>query len=171
MTLATTIGVMSQGTLQQMGTPDQIYEHPANRFVAEFVGNPPINILTLGGTAPSDMAVTMGRYLDANFPALSSASSVGIRPEAIRWALDAAEIPATAFTAPVTVTGILPTGGNWIIELHSAGDKLFLTTDEPPEIGIGQQVQFWVKPKALHLFDAAGKRVEGADALLRSKKS
>jgi iron(III) transport system ATP-binding protein len=162
---------MSQGTLQQMGTPDQIYEHPANRFVAEFVGNPPINILTLAGTAASDLAVAMGQYLDANFSALNGASSVGIRPEAVRWAPDSAEIPATAFTAPVTVTGILPTGGTWIIELHSAGDKLFLTTDEPPEIGIGQQVQLWVKPKALHLFDAAGKRVEGADALLRSKKS
>ncbi len=45
MTLATTIAVMNNGTLQQMGTPNDIYDRPANRFVAEFVGSPPINIL------------------------------------------------------------------------------------------------------------------------------
>ncbi|RVL95029.1 ABC transporter ATP-binding protein, partial [Sinorhizobium meliloti] len=41
MTLATTIAVMNEGTLQQMGTPNDIYDRPANRFVAEFVGSPP----------------------------------------------------------------------------------------------------------------------------------
>jgi iron(III) transport system ATP-binding protein len=171
MTLATTIGVMSEGTLQQMGTPDEIYDRPANLFVAEFVGNPPINILTLDGAARSALAEVMAQYLGANFAPLSHASSVGIRPEAIRWTTEASEVPANAFTAPVEVTGILPTGGNWILELRSAGDKVFLTTDEPPEIGVGQHVQLWVKPKALHLFDAAGKRVDGADALLRVKKA
>jgi iron(III) transport system ATP-binding protein len=171
MTLATTIGVMSEGTLQQMGTPDEIYEHPANRFVAEFVGNPPINILTLDTAVRSALAQAMAQYLDVNFTPLSHACSVGIRPEAIRWTSQASDVPTNAFTAPVEVTGILPTGGNWILELRSAGDKVFLTTDEPPEIGVGQHVQLWVKPKSLHLFDAAGKRMEGADALLRVKKS
>ena len=49
MTLATTIAVMSQGRLQQVGTPNEIYDRPANRFVAQFVGNPPINMIDLGG--------------------------------------------------------------------------------------------------------------------------
>ena len=47
MTLATTIAVMSEGRLQQVGTPNDIYDRPANRFVAQFVGNPPINIIDL----------------------------------------------------------------------------------------------------------------------------
>lgn len=47
MTLATSIVVMKEGTLQQLGTPEDIYERPANRFVAEFVGNPPINLVDL----------------------------------------------------------------------------------------------------------------------------
>lgn len=45
MTLATIIAVMSEGELQQVGTPDDIYERPANRFVAESVGSLPINII------------------------------------------------------------------------------------------------------------------------------
>ena len=47
MTLATTIAVMSQGRLQQVGSPNEIYDRPANRFVAQFVGNPPINMIDL----------------------------------------------------------------------------------------------------------------------------
>lgn len=48
MTLATIIAVMSEGELQQVGTPDDIYERPANRFVAESVGSLPINIIERG---------------------------------------------------------------------------------------------------------------------------
>ncbi|KKB85943.1 ABC transporter ATP-binding protein [Devosia limi DSM 17137] len=171
MTLATTIGVMSEGTLQQMGTPDEIYERPANRFVAEFVGNPPINILTMEGKGRSALADRMGQFLAERFPALGVPGSVGIRPEAMRWTTELSEVPATAFSAPLDVTGILPTGGNWILELRSAGDKVFLTTDELPEIGVGAKVNIWVKPKALHVFDTSGKRLDGADALLRTCKA
>ena len=52
MTLATTIAVMSQGRLQQVGNPNEIYDRPANRFVAQFVGNPPINMIDLGAGTP-----------------------------------------------------------------------------------------------------------------------
>ena len=80
-------------------------------------------------------------------------------------------MPETAFSAPLEVTGILPTGGNWILELRSAGDKVFLTTDELPEISVGAKVNIWVKPKALHVFDTAGKRLDGSDAVLRVRKA
>ncbi len=45
MTLATRIAVMNGGVIQQIGTPDEIYEHPANLFVAEFIGSPAMNML------------------------------------------------------------------------------------------------------------------------------
>ncbi len=56
LTLATTIAVMNEGTLQQMGTPNDIYERPANRFVAEFVGSPPIKHIGLREPGTSDVA-------------------------------------------------------------------------------------------------------------------
>ena len=48
MSLASTIAVMRDGTLQQVAPPEDIYDRPANRFVAEFIGAPPINIIELG---------------------------------------------------------------------------------------------------------------------------
>lgn len=47
MTMATKIIVMNHGEIQQIGTPDEIYERPANTFVARFVGAPPMNLLTV----------------------------------------------------------------------------------------------------------------------------
>ena len=43
--MADLIAVMNAGELQQVGSPDEIYERPANRFVATFVGNPPMNVV------------------------------------------------------------------------------------------------------------------------------
>jgi ABC-type sugar transport system ATPase subunit len=52
MTMADRIAVMSAGVLQQVGSPDEIYLRPANRFVAEFMGNPAINLLPATITTP-----------------------------------------------------------------------------------------------------------------------
>ncbi len=68
MTLATTIAVMNNGTLQQMGTPNEIYDRPANRFVAEFVGSPPINIIELEGGGATDIARQAASYLSTRHP-------------------------------------------------------------------------------------------------------
>jgi len=45
MTIGQKIAIMDKGELQQVGTPDEVYNYPANRFVAEFIGSPPINML------------------------------------------------------------------------------------------------------------------------------
>ncbi|MFK4808609.1 ABC transporter ATP-binding protein [Devosia sp. ZW T5_3] len=171
MTLATTIAVMSEGTLQQMGTPDDIYERPANRFVAEFVGSPPINILDLMADKRSASAQAMGAFLSERYASLGDVGSVGLRPEALRIDEDASAVPATAFQLPATVTGILPTGGNWILELGSGDGTLFLTTHEAPEIAVGAAVTVWAKPKALHVFDSKGQRLDAADRLMRTPKA
>ncbi|MEO5325396.1 ABC transporter ATP-binding protein [Mesorhizobium sp. CC13] len=169
MTLATTIAVMSEGQLQQVGTPNDIYDRPANRFVAQFVGNPPINIVELGN-GKSEVSRLAGRFFAERYGELRDAGAVGIRPEAIRLAAEAGEVPDGAFSGLAEVTGILPTGGSWIIELTAAGEKLFLTTHQSPEVEVGEATTFWVKPKALHVFDAAGNRSEAADRLLRPAK-
>ena len=81
MTLATRIAVMSEGELQQIGTPDDIYQRPANRFVAEFIGNPPINMIP--GTLEA------AQRLVQCFPAdvIQGAAHIGIRPEGLCLAL------------------------------------------------------------------------------------
>ena len=120
MTLATTIAVMNEGRLQQMGTPDDIYERPANRFVAEFVGAPPINIMEMSGDMTPLARFARG-FLSQSLPEVTDAASMGIRPEALRLLTGTAPLPEGQFSVPATVSGVLPTGGSWIIELQAAG--------------------------------------------------
>ncbi len=167
MTLATTIAVMNEGTLQQMGTPDDIYERPANRFVAEFVGSPPINILELGATGRSQPASAMAGFLAERYPGLAEAGSIGIRPEALRIDVDGTSVPADAFSVAGQVTGILPTGGNWILELQCGDATLFGTTHELPEVPVGAQVTVWARTKSLHVFDKDSRRMTEADRMMR----
>ncbi|MFD2845076.1 ABC transporter ATP-binding protein [Paracoccus cavernae] len=103
MTLATSIAVMNEGTLQQLGTPNDIYDRPANRFVAEFVGSPPINILELA----SDHALDRGAkdWLRIRLGERGDLGSVGIRPEALKLASTEAAVPAGSFHHAATVTG------------------------------------------------------------------
>ena len=164
MTLATSIAVMSEGTLQQLGTPEDIYERPANRFVAEFVGSPPINILELGSEHALDRAAR--DWLGGRLGDASSLGSVGLRPEALHIAHSASAVPADAFSHPAEVSGILPTGGSWIIELQVEGRALFLTVSESPVLRGGEQVYLYARPGALHVFDKAGNRFVEADRVL-----
>ncbi|MDQ0420279.1 iron(III) transport system ATP-binding protein [Peteryoungia aggregata LMG 23059] len=171
MTLATTIAVMNEGTLQQMGTPNDIYDRPANRFVAEFVGSPPINILNFGKPGASDIADQAEAYLSAKFPQLRGIGSVGLRPEAMSYATSREKVPQNSFSAEMTVTGVLPTGGSWILELKSKNHTLFLTTHALPRIDSGERVFVHAPPDAIHVFDLQGKRISEADTVLMDNRN
>jgi iron(III) transport system ATP-binding protein len=170
MTLATTIAVMSEGHLQQVGSPHDIYDRPANRFVAQFVGSPPINIIELRDGATSTLGRIASEYFATRHAELSGIGSVGIRPESIRIAGPDTPVPQGALSGKAEITGVLPTGGSWIVELSLANEKLFMTTHQSPEIKVGDRIDFFVKPKALHVFDAEGNRLAAADKLLVAAK-
>jgi iron(III) transport system ATP-binding protein len=165
MTLATSIAVMNEGTLQQLGTPNDIYDRPANRFVAEFVGSPPINILEIGGGHKLDAA--MEHWLRPRLGSRTDLGSVGIRPEAIHLASGEAGVPQSSFWHAAEVGGVLPTGGSWIVELRIEGRTVFVATSEAPSAAEGDRVWFHARPTALHVFDKTGRRLEGADEALR----
>ena len=165
MTLATQIAVMSEGALQQVDAPDVIYTRPATRFVAEFVGNPPINIVDLQGGAA--LGRRLGAFLERRAPALQHAASVGLRPEALQLARAGSSAPADALALPATVTGVLPTGGSWILELDCEGAKLFQLAHAPTSLAPGSATQVWAEAGALHVFDSEGRRIAAADDALR----
>src|SRR5690606_2278513 len=169
MTLATSIAVMNEGTLQQLGTPNDIYDRPANRFVAEFVGSPPINILEIGAGHALDVAVEA--WLRPRLGNRSELGSVGIRPEALHFAESEAAVPNGSFRHAAEVGGILPTGGSWIIELKVDGRILFVTTTEAPTVTGGESVWLYARATALHVFDKARNRLDGADEALHRAAS
>ena len=164
MTLATSIAVMNEGRLQQLGTPNDIYDRPANRFVAEFVGSPPINILETATGHALDRAAS--HWLAGRLGESAGVGSVGFRPEALQIARSEAAVPGDSFRHAAEVTGILPTGGSWIIELKVDGRALFATTTECPVLKGGERVFVHARPTAMHVFDAAGLRLAGADDTL-----
>ena len=164
MTLATSIAVMNEGSLQQLGTPNDIYDRPANRFVAEFVGSPPINIVEMGQGHALEAAVT--EWLRPRLGERDTIGSVGLRPEALHFTQSEAAIPPGSFRHAAKIGGILPTGGSWIVELRFDGRVAFATTTEPPSVADGDAVWAYVRPTALHVFDTAGNRLADADDAL-----
>jgi iron(III) transport system ATP-binding protein len=166
MTLATVIAVMSEGHLQQVGTPAQIYERPANRFVAEFIGSPPINIIELANDDTVRLAREARRYLTEKYSELGNAASVGLRPEAIEFTTNKDGIAADHFAVEGTISAIMPTGGSWILEIHVDGAVMFQATHKSPALSIGDQGWMHVRPEDMHVFDALGNRSTDADRIL-----
>lgn len=160
MTLATTIAVMREGRLQQVGSPDDIYARPSNRFVAEFVGSPPINIVE--AAEPDDALTTaLGEYMASGPDATQrAAESFGIRPESIAVLASAGTTPSGTFSAPGTLTGVLPTGGSWILDIAVYGNRqVFAVTSVDPTFAEGSDVSIHVRPQDIHTFDADGIRI------------
>jgi iron(III) transport system ATP-binding protein len=161
MTLASRIAVMSEGELQQLGTPDDIYERPANRFVAEFVGSLPINIVTVsGGTTAGPLRRWLAEVLAA-IRAPGGVASVGIRPEALL--IERGPAPAGALRRRAAeVVDVLPTGGSWIVELSADGERIFAIAGTAPGLAPGDTVHLALNARDMHLFDAAGQRIGAA---------
>jgi ABC-type sugar transport system ATPase subunit len=88
MTLGHRVAVLDRGVLQQAAPPDELYDNPANAFVAGFIGNPPMNLVPLEGVDSGIARVRGGVRVDVTASRssgadLSRASSLGVRPEAL----------------------------------------------------------------------------------------
>lgn len=153
MTLATRIVVMDNGRVQQIGTPLDIYNRPVNRFVAEFMGNPPINMVDRAAGTPAARVVDLWLRRVG-----TDAATVGLRPEDLNIASAQGTLPPDALVIPLTVTALLPTGGSWIIELSDGARRLFATTVRVPQINAGDEVWAWTHTDTIHLFDSQGSR-------------
>src|SRR5512136_2391857 len=82
LTMSTTIAVMKEGVLQQLDTPDRIYHYPANLFVADFIGNPKVNLLD--GVMDGSSCVDLGKFrIAANTHGAAGQVVVAVRPEDI----------------------------------------------------------------------------------------
>ena len=153
MTMATRIVVMNQGRIEQVGTPLEIYQRPVSRFVAEFMGSPPINMIELqDASAPS--ATALAKWLSTK-----DAVSVGIRPESLQLTTDATTVPDGAVALPLTVTAVVPTGGTWIIETTDGVQQIFGNTTQQPKVRPGQELIAWAYAGDVHAFDADGLRL------------
>ncbi len=160
LTLADRIVVMKSGVVQQIGTPDAIYERPSNKFVASFLGNPSINFLD--GQLQQDGAGLKFRKgsLTLNLsPAAverlgsenaGRAVSLGLRAEDV-MPVGADEAASDCLQGRVLT--ILPVGSDQFLEIDVEGQRMFLRVGKEGHYQMGENVRLKVNLNRLHVFD------------------
>ena len=147
------IVVLKDGVIQQIGTPVEIYERPANRFVAGFFGTPSMNFLDADLTHSTARGAGFEIPL-AKPPGLRPAQSapdrvvVGIRPERLSLARTGDEVPLSGEVAMREVLG-----AEIVLHVESPAGPLTVRTDAGAAPRPGDTVQVWLDPKSIHLFD------------------
>ncbi len=142
MTMSDRIAVFDHGHLQQLGTPLEIYRAPRNRFVAAFVGSPPMNFLP--GEMRDGRLYVLGSDLPASAP--FGPVVVGLRPEDLL----VGEGPVAA-----TVDIVEHLGSAVILRLDVAGTELVVQTPPGPAPPRGAAMRVRIDPSLLYLFDSA----------------
>ena len=145
MTLGSRIAVMKGGVVQQLGTPDEIYNRPANTYVATFIGSPTMNLLR-GGAQPAGHFGIEGASLNLAPPTGAAEMLLGVRPEHLQLQDDA------PWRGQVSV--VEPTGPDTYVMVDTAAGSVTLRTDAQTRVQPGDQVGLTVAPANAHWFDA-----------------
>ncbi len=149
LTMSTNIAVMKEGVLQQVDTPDRIYRYPANLFVADFIGNPKVNLLD--GVMDGSSCVDLGKF---KIPISTQPTTafgqvvVAMRPEDI--AVSAQPVPgAVEFIA----YSVLPAGADTTIVARREGAEITVKVTGISKIRMDDRIWLKFDPAALNLYD------------------
>lgn len=169
MTLGDRIVIMKDGVVQQIGTPQEVYEHPINIFVAGFIGVPIMNFfdgeLIKDGVryyvevegarielSPEKEAKMAARGVQAQ------KVTVGVRPEHI----ELAEVPGKMIPAKIDVSEMM--GSQINLHINVNGKEGIIIVDTMSNAGrtfqMGEEINFTFAPEVIHVFDADGRNLE-----------
>ncbi|MEH6416579.1 ABC transporter ATP-binding protein [Pseudomonas sp. CGJS7] len=157
MTLADKIIVLNGGRVEQVGSPRELYERPASRFVAGFLGSPKMNFLPARLHAPGETSLVDTPVLgmtalpfDSSDLAAGTLLSLGIRPEHV-------SLKTAEETAGIVVIGVEYLGSETYVHLETGQDELLICRCEV-NAGwqAGDRVELQLDTDHLHLFDADG---------------
>lgn len=154
MTLSDRIAIFNRGRLQQLGTPDEIYNRPVNIFVANFVGDRETNIFDASLAVSGDGAQLVGDgfaiTLDRSVPARGGVR-VGIRPESVAIADSGGD-----GTIPAEVSGSELAGPDlYVFARLPGGEELSCRCGPHVSVRVGELVHLRPDPRRIHLFDPA----------------
>ncbi|SFP49527.1 ABC transporter ATP-binding protein [Tranquillimonas alkanivorans] len=145
MTLADKLVVMNAGRIEQVGPPIALYERPATKFVAEFIGSPPMNFIP-GHAGADGVTIGEGVKLDDR-PHQHGEVSVGIRPEHL------VRDTAGPLSVDVRVVERLGASGNVYGWVEQTGSELVASLTDATLPQPGETMRMSVDPAMLHLFD------------------
>ncbi|MFH7030234.1 MAG: ABC transporter ATP-binding protein [Heteroscytonema crispum UTEX LB 1556] len=163
MTMGDRIAIMNQGQIQQVASPLELYNRPANRFVAEFIGSPPMNFISVEFHAPQlitngDFRLTLPQFWATALQKYDGKTLIlGIRPEHL-----SVSVPATK-NLPVQVDLVENLGNDSYLSVRFVKDSSFKSTftDQslqvrvPPDrlVHVGEQLWLSLSAEKIHFFD------------------
>ena len=158
MTMGERMAIMKDGVLQQCDRPELVYAHPANKFVAGFIGSPPMNFLE---------ASIVGGKIDAGafvLPIVGNEAAkayegkkviLGIRPEEIYdKSVPSNMTPSAENTIKATVDVMEPLGHEYVAYLKVGDLKLVASIDKETKLKPLTEAEFCINLERLHIFDA-----------------
>src|ERR1700759_5426740 len=165
MTLGDRVVVMKDGFVQQVGEPLELYNEPANRFVAGFIGSPAMNFLTVrvnrdNGAiwaanagmqikAPPEYANRLGRYVGQEV-------TLGIRPEDLHVA-SAADPTELGFDVVIEVVEKL--GSEILLDVAAGPDTMVASVEPNVRVNVHDRLRLAANPEGLHFFDSLSEAV------------
>jgi multiple sugar transport system ATP-binding protein len=154
MTMGQRIAVMSEARLQQVGTPQSLYDHPINRFVAGFIGSPSMNFLPVNVQGSGDDVTLVADGLNVPLPAdfkgqISGTTAImGIRPEHL-------DLQATSAAGSLQGTAdvVEYLGNEELIHVSAGGNDVVAVVDSSYRVKPGDVLDLKVPLDKIHLFD------------------
>ena len=163
MTLADRIVVLRAGRIEQIGTPLELYNKPANRFVAGFIGSPHMNFLegTLeaAGTGSAVATLKGGHRLQVPIADAAAAAgspiTLGVRPQHITLDTGESGIPAK-------IRLVEALGSETVLHADVAGQKILVVAPGQHDLAPGSEIRLSLAAAPIHLFNDKGLRLERA---------
>jgi len=159
MTLGQRIVMMENGHVRQLGSPLEVYDHPRNRFVAGFLGTPPMNFIPVdpwddgSGFSFGENTISIPESYRKLAPALiTTATTYGVRPENIR----VENIQAWSEGIPAEVVVVEPLGSREIVIVRVGDSELTAEVESSGLLHPGIKVAIGFDDKHGHLFDGDG---------------
>jgi multiple sugar transport system ATP-binding protein len=156
MTMGDRIAVMNGGQIQQLATPLDLYNHPANRFVAEFIGSPPMNFLAMQVTGPLTLShpqfqLALSReWEDRLRNYVGHSVTVGIRPEHLQLS----EPAPTSLPVQVQRVEALGSETYLTVQVPDSDSWLQVRTDPDRPLRTDDRLSLKIPLEKLHLFDS-----------------
>ena len=160
MTLGDRVVVMRDGVVQQVGEPLELYNSPANRFVAGFIGSPAMNFATVTMMDGNGRLTAKNAGLELEVPQshmerlkshIGREVTIGIRPENLHIATDS---DPAGFTFPSKVEVVEQLGSEILLDVRVGGDSMVAAVDPTIRAKVQEQIRLAVNPARLHFFDA-----------------
>jgi multiple sugar transport system ATP-binding protein len=160
LTMGHRIVVMKGGIAQQIDTPQNIYDTPVNKFVAGFIGSPPMNFLNT--TINNDALVASGVRLlpegavGAALTTRTGEITAGVRPEHLAPHVGATEGNQGTITGRIEL--IEPLGSQVMIQISVGDDLISAQFERGPEVEVGKEIVLVHRPNSIHAFDSTSER-------------